>query len=82
MNLGFKHPKVDTCNKCDTFKLQIDLAKTEESMQELIAQRNLYNANAGKTYDSKRKYKANARVFQITKSSLLIYNQHHFFSPA
>ena len=61
-NLSFKHPKIDTCNKCDTFKLQIDLAKTEQSKQELIAQKNLHHANyAEKAYDSKRKDKIESK---------------------
>ena len=73
MNLSFKHPKIDTCNKCDTFKLQIDLAKTEESKQELIVQTNLHHTNAEKAYDSKRKDKSQCKSApHCTKSSLLI----------
>ena len=53
MNLSFKSPKIDTCNKCDILKLQIDSAETEEAKQTLTEERNLHHEKAEKAYNSK-----------------------------
>lgn len=54
MNLKFKQPKLDTCNKCDCFKSQLDhINKNMPEYTMLIEKQAKHHADADRAYKSK-----------------------------
>lgn len=53
MGLAFKKPKSDTCSKCDTYKIQIDIAQSEEDKAKIKKQQEKHHEAAEIAYKSK-----------------------------
>lgn len=56
-NLRFKVPKADTCHKCDTFKMRINMENNQETKMFLITEHDKHVQNADNAYSSKRQDK-------------------------
>lgn len=54
MNLKFKHPKIDTCNKCDTFKAKIEYVDSSDpEYVRLKDEQQIHHEKADLAYKSK-----------------------------
>lgn len=57
MNLSFKEPKVDTCNKCDLLRMKIRVAGDEEEKKKSEEELAIHHIEADNAYEEKRKDK-------------------------
>jgi len=61
-NLSFKVRKADTCHKCDTFKMRIDMENNDETKLNLINERDKHVKNADDAYSFKRLDKEKSKL--------------------
>jgi len=61
-NLSFKVRKADTCHKCDTFKMRIEMEHNDETKLNLINERDKHVKNADDAYSSKRLDKEKSKL--------------------
>lgn len=66
LNLKFKKPKVDTCHKCDIFKMKLDIANEEEKPK-IKDEQSKHHINAEYAYESKNKDKECAKLDSTLK---------------
>ncbi|XP_062542476.1 uncharacterized protein LOC134210447 [Armigeres subalbatus] len=60
-NLSFRKPKVDTCDTCDKFKVELSAATNETIKNELLKKREDHHRRAKLVYDRKRQDVENAK---------------------
>ncbi|XP_055627676.1 uncharacterized protein LOC129769426 isoform X3 [Toxorhynchites rutilus septentrionalis] len=60
MNLKFRKPRIDTCNTCDTFDVELRIEKYETERNEIIARKKAHHDEANSVYHEKRQDRARA----------------------
>lgn len=67
MGIAFKKPKVDTCSKCDMYKLQLHAAKTNDEKNKVLQIQTNHINNADFAYKAKENDKNLAKLDSKTK---------------
>lgn len=60
LNLKFRKPKIDTCNTCDMFKIELQVEKDERKRKEIIVRKDAHHLEAQRIYSEKRDDKKRA----------------------